>query len=171
MLCSSCKRPGRAASGHDPLAVGLYLVTVAFNLAVAGVCIIKGKLTTGLIGIVVPVVAIIGALRLAKPSYVWARRRYSDAKLSRAQHRFGPAYQMRHDRLRDLLGGRPDPAGDDRLCSAAHPEALAGIWWSIKLAAQCHVQHLHETYLLVCRAGFVEGASSADLPDPEKLGL
>ena len=94
-------------------AVGLYLVTVAFDLAVAGVCIIKGKLTTGLIGIVVPIVAFIGALRLAKPSSVWARRRYSDAKLHRAQHRFGPAYQMRHDRLRDLLGGRPDSEGDD----------------------------------------------------------
>ena len=104
--------PVGTASGHDPLAVGLYLVTVAFNLAVAGVCMIKGKLTTGLIGIVVPVVAVIGALRLAKPSSVWARRRYSGAKLNRAQHRFGPAYQVRHDRLRDLLGGRPDSAGD-----------------------------------------------------------
>jgi len=93
--------PVGTASGHDPLAVGLYLVTVAFNLAVAGVCIIKGKLTTGLIGIVVPVVAVFGALRLAKPSSVWARRRYSGAKLNRAQHRFGPAYQVRHDRLRD----------------------------------------------------------------------
>lgn len=105
--------PVGTASGHDPLAVGLYLVTVAFDLAVAGVCIIKGKLTTGLIGIVVPIVAFIGALRLAKPSSVWARRRYSDAKLNRAQHRFGSAYQLRHDRMRDLLGGRPDPGGDD----------------------------------------------------------
>ena len=105
--------PVGTASGHDALAVGLYLVTVAFDLAVAGVCIIKGKLTTGLIGIVVPIVAFIGALRLAKPSSVWARRRYSGAKLNRAQHRYGSAYQLRHDRLRDLLGGRPDPAGDD----------------------------------------------------------
>ena len=58
--------PVGTASGHDPLTIGLYLVTVAFDLAVAGVCIIKGKLTTGLIGIVVPVVAFIGALRLAE---------------------------------------------------------------------------------------------------------
>ena len=105
--------PVGTASGHDALAVALYLVTVAFDLAVAGVCIIKGKLTTGLIGIVVPIVAFIGALRLAKPSSVWARRRYSGAKLNRAEHRFGSAYQLRHDRMRDLLGGRPDPASDD----------------------------------------------------------
>jgi hypothetical protein len=105
--------PLGTASGRDPLAIWLYLVTVAFNLAVAGICIMKGKLVTGLIGIVIPLLATVGAIRLAKPSSVWARRRYSGAKLSRAQQRFGPAYQLRRDRLRDLLGGRPDPAGGD----------------------------------------------------------
>jgi hypothetical protein len=105
--------PLGTAGGRDPLAIWLYLVTLAFNLAVAGICIIKGKLNTGLIGIVIPLLATIGAIRLAKPSSVWARRRYSGTKLSRAQQRFGPAYQLRRDRLRDLLGGRPDPAGGD----------------------------------------------------------
>jgi hypothetical protein len=105
--------PLGTASGRDPLAIWLYLVTLAFNLAVAGICIMKGKLATGLIGIVVPLLALIGAIRLAKPASVWARRRYSGAKLSRAQQRFGSAYQLRRDRLRDLLGGRPDPAGSD----------------------------------------------------------
>ena len=105
--------PVGAASGSSRLAGWLYLVIVATNLAAAGVCIFKGKLAAGLIGIVVPIVAIVGALRLAKPSSVWARRRYSGAKLARAQRRFGPAYQSRRDRLRDLLGGRPDPADGD----------------------------------------------------------
>lgn len=100
--------PVGTASGHDPIAVGLYLLSVAFNLAVAGICIMKGKLATGLIGIVVPVVAFVGAVRLAKPSSVWAQRRYSGAKITRAERRFGPSYQSRHDRLRDLLGGRLD---------------------------------------------------------------
>lgn len=86
---------------------------MAFNLALAGICIIKGKLATGLIGIVVPVLALVGAIRLGKPSSVWARRRYAGAKLDRAQQRFGAAYQLRRDRVRDLLGGRPDPAGGD----------------------------------------------------------
>jgi hypothetical protein len=105
--------PLGTAGGRDPLAIWLYLVTLAFNLAVAGICIMKGKLATGLIGIVIPLLATIGAIRLAKPSSVWARRRYSGAKLGRAQQRFGSAYQLRRDRLRDLLGGRPDPAGGD----------------------------------------------------------
>ena len=105
--------PLGTAGGRDPLAIWLYLATLAFNLAVAGICIIKGKLATGLIGIVIPLLATIGAIRLAKPSSVWARRRYSGAKLSRAQQRFGHAYQLRRNRLRDLFGGRPDPAGGD----------------------------------------------------------
>ena len=105
--------PLGTASGRDPLAIWLYVVTLAFNLAVAAICIMKGKLTTGLIGIVIPLLATIGAIRLAKPSSVWARRRYSGAKLSRAQQRFGHAYQLRRNRLRDLFGGRPDPAGGD----------------------------------------------------------
>jgi hypothetical protein len=105
--------PVGTASGHDPLAVGAYLLGVAFNLAIAGVCMIKGKLATGLVGIVFPIVAVVGAMRLAKPSSAWARRRYSDAKLGKAQRRYGAAYQLRRDRLRDLLGGRPDVARDD----------------------------------------------------------
>ena len=105
--------PLGTAGSRDPLAIWLYLATLAFNLAVAGICIIKGKLATGLIGIVIPLLATIGAIRLAKPSSVWARRRYSGAKLSRAQQRFGRAYQLRRNRLRDLLGGRPGPAGGD----------------------------------------------------------
>ena len=106
--------PVGTASGHGALAIPLYLLTVAFDLAMAVVCMLKGKLATGLLGIVVPILATIGAIRLAKPLSVWARRRYSGAKLNRAQQRFGPAYQLRHDRLRDLLGGRPDPASGDQ---------------------------------------------------------
>jgi hypothetical protein len=121
--------PVGTASGHGPLAIALYLATVAFNLALAGICIIKDKLATGLIGIAVPVLALVGAIRLAKPSSVWARRRYTGAKLARAQRRFGPAYQSRHDRLRDLLGGRPDPAGSDpadQQLPSAEPDSSAG---------------------------------------------
>ena len=41
------------------------------------------------------------------PGSYWARRRYRGKKLERARRRFGPAYQARRDRLRDLLGGTP----------------------------------------------------------------
>ncbi len=106
--------PVGPTTGRDRLATWLYLALLALHLATAGVCFLKGKLATGMIGIVVPLVATVGALRLAKPSSVWARRRYSEAKLDRARHRFDADYHRRRDRLRNLLGGAPDPVGGRR---------------------------------------------------------
>jgi len=85
----------------------LYSILVATHLAFALVCVLKGKLATGILGVVVPTLAWIGAARLAKPGSYWARRRYRGKKLERSRRRFGPAYQARRDRLRDLLGGTP----------------------------------------------------------------
>lgn len=87
-----------------------YTVTVVVHLLLALVCILKGKLATGLVGIVVPVVALVGAVRLAKPSSPWARRRYEHRphRLARAQARFGARYQARWERVRTLVGGRAD---------------------------------------------------------------
>ena len=103
---------GSTNSGDVP--TWLFLLLVGFHLATAGVCFVKGKIATGLIGIVVPIVATVGAIRLAKPSSVWARRRYSDAKLIRSRQRFDVDYHRRRDRLRDLLGGAPEPAAGHR---------------------------------------------------------
>lgn len=93
-----------------------YVVTVVVHLCLALVCILKGKLATGLIGIVVPLVAFVGAVRLAKPSSYWARRRYArhPRRLERSDARFGPAYRARQERLRTVLGGRPtaDPGAE-----------------------------------------------------------
>ena len=87
-----------------------YTVTVVVHLLLALVCILKGKLATGLVGIVVPVVALVGAVRLAKPSSPWARRRYEHRphRLARARARFGARYQARWERVRTPVGGRAD---------------------------------------------------------------
>jgi hypothetical protein len=96
---------GDTADLTDWYTLWAYLVGLAFHLAMATICFLKSKLPTGLIGIVVPIVAFVGAVRLGKPSSVWARRRYGDRKLSRARRRFGAAYEHRWDRVRDLVGG------------------------------------------------------------------
>jgi lysyl-tRNA synthetase class 2 len=64
------------------LANGVVEVVVV-NLACAALCFAKGKLGTGVIGIVVPIVAIVGAIRLARPSSAWGRRRYPDGSRKR----------------------------------------------------------------------------------------
>ncbi|GIH09687.1 hypothetical protein Rhe02_77540 [Rhizocola hellebori] len=89
--------------------LGVYIAVLALHLCTAAISFLKGKLATGMIGIVVPFVATVGAIRLAKPNSVWARRRYSGHKLERAKHRFGERYSARQEKLRDLVGGNPDP--------------------------------------------------------------
>lgn len=89
-----------------------YSILVVTHMVFALVCVLRGKLATGVLGIVVPLLAYVGAGRLAKPGSWWARRWYGERKLARSQARYGARYQARHERLRDLLGGRPeDPSG------------------------------------------------------------
>jgi hypothetical protein len=88
------------------LARWTYFGGIGFHLVMAVLCFLKGKLATGLIGIVVPAVALVGAVRLAKPGSTWALRRYGERKRERARGRFGATYDKRWNRVRDLLGGR-----------------------------------------------------------------
>lgn len=75
-------------------------------------CYLKGKLFTGTVGIFVPPMALVGALRLAKPSSPWARRQYArhPATMERARRRdegFQQKWAPRKHRLWDLIGGKP----------------------------------------------------------------
>lgn len=91
---------------------GAFFATASIvNFIFVAITILKGKLPTGLIGVFVPLVSVIGAVRLAKPDSWWASKRYGDAspKRQRAQERFGEAYDARWNAIRDLIGGRPYP--------------------------------------------------------------
>jgi hypothetical protein len=76
------------------------------NLGFVVVTMAKGKPVAGAVGIMIPFIALVAAVRLAKPTSPWARGRYDDGskKLARARARFGPAYDARWNRLRDLVG-------------------------------------------------------------------
>jgi hypothetical protein len=94
----------------------LLLVTVLINLAFAVICILKGKLPLALLGVFLPLVALFGAVRLAKPDSWWARRRYrpDGRSLRRSQTRFGPRYARRWDRIHGFIGGSiTEPAADE----------------------------------------------------------
>lgn len=58
------------------------------GLVLAIITFFKRKIFIGVVGIFIPLVALIGGLRLAKPSSRWARWRYDEKKLARAWARF-----------------------------------------------------------------------------------
>jgi hypothetical protein len=82
---------------------------IAVNLLLCLICLLKGKVVTGVIGIVISVVAIVGAVRLAKPGSWWAEHRYASRPrpARRAASRFDQRHQERWNRLRDLVAGAP----------------------------------------------------------------
>ncbi|WP_019885669.1 hypothetical protein [Streptomyces purpureus] len=86
------------------------VVSLALNFLFVLVALFKGKFRLAVIGTLLPFVAIVAALRLARPGSLWARRVY--ARRPRARARAGlRAYH--HDRrwsrvarrFQDLIGG------------------------------------------------------------------
>ena len=101
---------GSSPIGVDTSSAGLRgfvatSIAVILHISYTIICLLKGKLATGLISLPVPLIALIGAIRLAKPSSFWARRFYSGDKLARSQERFGDSHLTRQERLRDFFSG------------------------------------------------------------------
>ena len=84
---------------------------IAINLALCLICLLKGKVVTGVVGVVIGVVALVGAIRLAKPGSWWALRRYATRprRADRAARRYDQRRLERWNRLRDLVAGAPSP--------------------------------------------------------------
>jgi len=93
------------ANGNSTAAI---VSSVVINLAFCLFVALKGKVSAAVVGMFIPPVAWVSAIRLARPGSWWARRRYapSSGKLAKAQAR-----KERHDRrvrrLQDLIGGAP----------------------------------------------------------------
>jgi hypothetical protein len=89
-----------------------YVSAVVVNGALVLLSLLKGKVWTGLLGILVPPLALIGAIRLARPGAPWARWRYrpGSRKLTRATDRDTRQRQRWvrvRDRVQDAVAGRP----------------------------------------------------------------
>lgn len=82
---------------------------VAVMLGLAIVCFAKGRIMLGVIGLFIPAVVLVGAVRLGRPSSPWARWRYSGSRLERARSRFADDRRMARlqRRLGDLIAGAP----------------------------------------------------------------
>jgi hypothetical protein len=89
---------------------GLWFATavVVVHIAYTVICLLKGKIPTGLIGLVIPIVSLVGAIRLERSSSFWARRFYDEGKTARAQAHFAGEAQRR-ERLRERFGAGRSP--------------------------------------------------------------
>jgi len=87
-------------------------LTLFINLSFAVVCLLKGKYWTGFFGIFIPILGVVGAVRLARPNSPWARRRYArkPKKLARAEHReahVNATWRAWREAFFDLIAGKP----------------------------------------------------------------
>ena len=87
-------------------------VTLLLNGALVVITLAKGKIWTGLLGIFVVGLAVVGTARLARPGSPWAHKRYpaGSKKADRAQRRDeqirAKAVRLRN-RVQDAIAGRP----------------------------------------------------------------
>lgn len=90
-----------------------YVIAAAL-LGFVVLCLLKGKVWTGLLGVMLPFLAVVGALRLARPHSPWARWRYASRprRMARAERR----EERVHRRLvtaktaaMDAVAGAPTP--------------------------------------------------------------
>jgi hypothetical protein len=75
-------------SGPGLAGVISLVLSLAIGWTFVIVCFLKGKLIWGVLGLYIAPIAIVSALRLARPGSWWARNRYDAAKLERSRHRF-----------------------------------------------------------------------------------
>jgi hypothetical protein len=105
---------------------GLWVVTlvVILHICYTILCMLKGKIFTGLIGLAVPLVSLVGAIRLAKPESFWAKRWYDEDKRERARvrHADDAAYiQKWRDRFGAGESLRSHPVDVDAETRSAQP--------------------------------------------------
>ena len=91
------------SAGADVVAASVVLAVVASIIS-----IVKGKFYLGIIGLFIPFLAYVAAIRLARPRSLWARRRYANnpGKMAKALSR-DVKREARKKRVRDFLGGTP----------------------------------------------------------------
>jgi hypothetical protein len=127
-LAAACL--GLALIGFSPLGVeDVDGIELSFRLTATGIliadgvlaliCVLKGKYRTALFGLFLLPVGLIGALRLARPSSIWARHRYHGRRMERATRRaadFDKHWAPLQADWENFLGGKPSqpnpPASD-----------------------------------------------------------
>jgi len=88
------------------------VIVILVDLCLAVLCLLKGKLWTGLFAVFIPMVGWVGAIRVARPRSPWAHRRYEDkpkklAKAQRREDRINATWRAWREAFFDLIAGKP----------------------------------------------------------------
>jgi hypothetical protein len=88
------------------------VIVILIDLCLAVLCLLKGKLWTGLFAVFIPMVGWVGAIRVARPRSPWAHRRYEDkpkklAKAQRREDRINATWRAWREAFFDLIAGKP----------------------------------------------------------------
>ncbi|MFK4102823.1 hypothetical protein ACI2L1_22600 [Streptomyces sp. NPDC019531] len=94
---------------------GGVITSVVVNFLFAMLVLLKGKTRMAIFSVIVPLVGLIGVIRLARPGSPWARRFYTRRPRARARstlraYRRDKRWSGPRRRFQDLIGGKPDPA-------------------------------------------------------------
>lgn len=79
---------GEAATGVENVILNVIGVSWIITVGTVIVCVTKGRYGLALVGFFLNPFSIYGAIRLARPTSLWAKHRYDEAKLERARRRF-----------------------------------------------------------------------------------
>ncbi|HEY9243175.1 MAG TPA: hypothetical protein VIP48_14410 [Streptosporangiaceae bacterium] len=110
--------PTQADPNASPAeAIILLTLSVVVTFGLAAITLLKGKIWTGLFGLFVFPLLVVGAIRLARPGSPWARWRYQNrphkrARAARRERRLRRPVVRLRVRLEDLVSGlqdHPDP--------------------------------------------------------------
>jgi lysyl-tRNA synthetase class 2 len=91
------------SSSDGSIVVSILILLVPCLIAAA-----KGKFWSTVTGMFVPLVAVVAAIRVARPRSPWARRRYApgSSKLAKSEAR-ARRHDQRMRRIQDVIGGAP----------------------------------------------------------------
>ena len=103
-------------SEEDTGSIWTILLSIASTLLICFIAAFKGKLWSAVVGVFIPLVSLVAAIRVARPTSPWARRFY-DPKGKRTQK--SREREDRHNRrwqgVQNVIGGapsRPSPRAD-----------------------------------------------------------
>ena len=100
-------------------------VTLAVNLLFIVIALFKGRIILGILGFMVPLLAFVAAMRLARPRSPWARRFYKQGsrRRKRSERRFPAGTRHWWDPLVTMFAGRPALPGAVPVVPADHAGA------------------------------------------------